>query len=338
MSGIRNYIFNPETLLYEEADEPKIRRILRALAFAVGAVALASLYLWLYLSVFGLELPKTVFLKMQNARWAAKMEILGHQMDRAQLALKGVEERDDEVYRSIFGLNAVSEELKNSGIGGVNRYADLVEQGASPLLLETMKRLDLLSKRTYVQSRALDEIAAVSRNAGDMVSCIPSVMPVCPDRGKVHLTSPFGYRTDPIRGHRARHEGQDFGCAKGTPVYAPGDGVVEVTGSHFRGYGNEIIINHGYGYKTHYAHLNTIEVVEGMSVHRGQRIGTVGSTGKSTGPHLHYEVIYKGARVNPARYFDPSIPQEEYKAMIAEHNEDVSRRPSTSDIINRRKR
>ena len=175
-----------------------------------------------------------------------------------------------------------------------------------------MLRADALMKRVYVNSKSLDEVAQVAARSGDMMSCVPNVPPLLPEPGTFYLSSSFGYRTDPIYGDSRRHQGQDFASTIGNPVYATGDAVVEKTAFQSRGYGNEIILDHGYGYETRYAHLNTIEVAEGMKVHRGDRIGTLGNTGKSTGPHLHYEVLYMGARVNPMNYMDINMPVEEY--------------------------
>ena len=151
-----------------------------------------------------------------------------------------------------------------------------------------------------------------------MLSCVPAVSPILPEAGKYRISSPFGRRSDPVRKATvAFHEGIDFATFLGNPVYATGDGVVERVRYQFFGYGNEVVIDHGFGYKTRYAHLNSIDVVKGQVLKRGQKIGAVGSTGKSTGPHLHYEVIYKGKQINPSAFMDLTIKPEEYKSMVS---------------------
>lgn len=333
------WVYNPETLLYEPQNESKGFKVLRICALIVIAPALVALYFWLYTSVFGFELPKTTLLRKQNAAYQAKLELLNRQMDIHEETLNGIEERNDHVYRSIYGLGDIPDAVKNSGFAGAGRYDYLDEYGANATLKATVRRLDALTKRAYVQSRALDDVGKLSKDAGDMVACVPSVPPILPEAGKYHLSSPFGHRTDPVYGGAEYHTGQDIATHRGNPVYATGDGVVEVADFNFRGYGNEVVIDHGYGYKSHYAHLNTIEVVAGMKVQRGDRIGSVGSSGKSTGSHLHYEVIYRGSCVNPMNFMDMDMPVDEYRAMVAGRVEEsrLGKRTSTSEILNRRR-
>lgn len=331
------YVFNPETLTYEASDEPKYVRYIRVTLLSVVAVGLVAMYFWLYLSVFHFELPRTAALKRRHAEWEARMNLMDRNLDICEQTLTGIEQRDDDVYRSIYGLNPIPSELRNSGIEGVNRYAELDKLGANSHLRRIVRRLDYLTKRTYVRSKSLDEVGELSRKAGDMISCVPNVPPILPVPGNYRLSSGFGYRIDPVYGGGERHGGQDFATKTGTPVYVTGDGVVEKTSMHLWGYGNEIVIDHGYGYKTRYAHLNTIEVAQGMKLHRGDRIGTVGSTGKSTGSHLHYEVIYKGSRVNPMNFLDMNMSEDDYRAMIERRGteENSSQTKSTMELLRR---
>lgn len=333
------YIYNTETMRYELRDDPKFLRPLGIVLLCAGAVAMVVLYFWLYIGVFKWDLPKTASLKRRHAEWETKMSVLDKQLDVYERTLSGIEQRDDDVYRSIFGLNPMPEALRTSGLEGVNRYADLDALGANSRLKKSVLRLDNITKRVYLRSRALEEVYLVSKQAGDMISCVPSVPPVIPDKSNFHISSGFGYRTDPVYGGGERHQGQDFALKKGSPVFSTGDGVVEAVSYQYRGYGNSIIIDHGYGYKTRYAHLNTTEVTEGMKVHRGDKIGTVGSTGKSTGPHLHYEVIYKGNRVNPRNFMDVTMPVDEYMAMIQKRSDDspLGKRSSTMELLRKGK-
>lgn len=341
VSKFVEYIYNPETMLYEAVGVPGWQVWLRRLVLVFGAVAMGFLYFWIYTDVLGFDLPKTARLKKKNAEWVARMEILDRQVDLYDETLTGLEDRDDNVWRSIFGLTVIPDEVKNSGFGGLNRYEWLEEAGAAPELKAMMERLDVMTKRTYIQSKALDEVSLVSRTAGDMVSCVPAVPPILPKTGTYHISSYFGYRTDPVFGGRRFHEGIDFASDIGNPVYVTGDGVVEKVNIQFRGYGNEVVVNHGFGYKTRYAHLNTVDVAPGMHLKRGDRIGEVGKTGKSTGPHLHYEVVYRGAQVNPMHYLDMSMSVDEYKAMVDRPDSPSAqarkKKPSNSELLRRRR-
>jgi murein DD-endopeptidase MepM/ murein hydrolase activator NlpD len=149
-----------------------------------------------------------------------------------------------------------------------------------------------------------------------MASCIPAIPPINPDKRKYRLSSPFGYRSDPFSGRSTLHRGVDFSMKPGNPIYATGDGVVESVSFEFFGYGNSVVIDHGFGYKTRYAHMKTISVAEGMPVKRGECLGQSGNSGKSSGPHLHYEVLYKGRPVNPYNYYDLDMTPEEYATMV----------------------
>ena len=329
------YIIDKNTLRIEEKTSSARSRRVRIVVMLALAGILALSYIWIYKSVLGLEYPKTIYLKNRNDEWRARMKVLDARMDEYEQTLGVLEARENEVYRSMFGLNPIPDEVKHSGMSGSDRYSDLEYLPAdSPLRLE-VERLDQLTKQTYIHSKGIDEITSVARNAGDMVSCIPAVSPLFPDRSKVRLSSSFGYRTDPVYGGGEFHQGQDFATAKGTPVYATGDGVVEKAEFQFRGYGNEIVINHGFGYKTRYAHLSVIDVAPGVKVKRGDKIGEVGSTGKSTGPHLHYEVLYRDSRVNPLNYMDMDMPLEEFDAMVTRRLQEstISRKSTTSEIL-----
>lgn len=326
MQAMPKYVFNPISLVYESVEEPRYKHYLRVALGIVIAVALCVLYFWFYTSVLGWDLPKTSALKRENAEWQARMALVNRQLDQYQTTLRGIEERNDYVYRSIFGLGALPEP---EGIPE-GRYAYLEDAGADSRLKGTVRRIDGLSVRAATQSKALDEVYDISRTAGDMVSHIPMVPPLLPDRSQVRITSSFGYRTDPVYGGTRFHSGQDLATRNGYPIYAPGDGVVESTEFRFEGYGNEIIIDHGFGYKTRYAHLSRIEVAPGMSVKRGDLIGAVGATGKATGSHLHYEVIYMGLPVNPYSFMDMDMPLDEYRAMVAKRKEENTPRQKTS--------
>ena len=317
--------------MYEVEKRSKMSRIFKSAVILTLSLGLSVLYFWLYTSVFGLELPKTALLKKQNAEWCSRMEVMNRQLDNHEEALTSLQMRDDDIYRSIFGMHEIPSEIRNAGFGGINRYAHYEGMDQNGLLKNTAMRLDVLTKKTYVQSKSFDEVSLLSKKAGDMASCIPAIPPINPDPTSYRLSSGFGYRVDPVYGRMSRHTGVDFALDPGNPVYATGDGVVVSVKFEFFGYGNHVMIDHGFGYKTRYAHMKNIGVVEGMKVKRGECIGESGNSGKSTGPHLHYEVLYKDNYVNPSNYYDLTITPEEYSTMVqntADMSEKLTLHPS----------
>lgn len=331
MASNKKYTINQRTLLYEVKKRSRASRLFKPLAFFAVSIIMAVTYFWIYTSVLGLELPKTALLKKKNAEWCSKVEVMNRQLDGYEEALSSLQMRDDDIYRAIFGMNEIPAEVRNAGFGGVNRYAHFDGVDPDGLLKSTAMRLDVLTKKTYVQSRSFDEVALLSKRAGDMASCIPAIPPVNPDPAKFRLSSGFGYRKDPINGRTTMHKGVDFAMKPGNPVYATGDGVIESVKFEFFGYGNQVVIDHGFGYKTRYAHLKSVGVVEGMKIKRGECVGQSGNSGKSSGPHLHYEVIYKGSQINPANYYDLSITPEEYATMVqntADASKNITLHPS----------
>ena len=327
----KRYVFNSKTLSYEVKKRSKRSRFFRSLMLFAVSLGMAMFYFWLYAYVLDLEPPKTALLKKKNAEWCSRVEMLNRKLDESSEALTSLQMRDDDIYRSIFGMNEIPSEVRNAGFGGVNRYAHYDDVDPNGLLKKTAVRIDVLTKKTFVQSKSFDEVAQLSRRAGEMASCIPAIPPMNPDPKKYRFTSQFGYRRDPFTGRSKRHTGVDFAMKPGNPIYSTGDGVVESVKFELFGYGNQVVIDHGFGYKTRYAHLKSVGVAEGMKVKRGECIGLSGNSGRSSGPHLHYEVLYRGSHVNPANYFDLSITPEEYATMvqdIADASERITLHPS----------
>lgn len=319
-SNRKGYKLNPNTLLYEKVRTPLRHRLIGVLRFLLFSFAVTVLVVWFYTSVLGLELPKTILLRKKNTEWTSKLELMHKRLDAVQNTLWGVAGRDEGIYRNIYGMNQIDPERRYSGFGGVNRYDYLEDMGASTLLKKTIKRVDYLTKAAYVQAVSFDDVFAISRRAGDMASCIPVVLPMNPS-SKYRLSSSFGYRRDPMNGRTKFHAGIDFAMDIGTPLYSTGDGIVEKVTFDLRGYGVQVIIDHGFGYRTRYAHLKTALVTEKMRVKRGTLIGESGKTGKSTGPHLHYEVLYRGHAVNPYNYLDFEMETSEYETMVSQASE-----------------
>ena len=322
MSEPKKFDLNPETLLYEISSESRVKKLVRYGLIFLVSLLLAFVYFWILFDVLGLDTPKTAWLKSENARWSAKMAVLNRDMDRCEETLHDLEMRNGDVYRSIFGMSRLPDDFLGGGLEGLGDPDALDEIGRTGMLRNSYLRLDALTKRTYLQSKSFDEVAALSKRAGDMASCIPAIPPIDPDPRHFNISSPFGVRVDPVYGDARMHTGVDFSTKRGVPIYATGDGVVESAEFLFYGYGNVVTIDHGFGYETMYAHMNEIFVVEGMKIKRGQCIGTVGRSGKATGDHLHYEVLYRGVKVNPANFYDLSMSKEEYSAMVQKREEE----------------
>ncbi len=311
MSRKKRFILNPETLVAELREEARGWGW-NALWVTLGALVLFLLFMWLHVYVLEQDLPKTAILKRRNAYWASRVERMKARMDRYEEMLGLMELRDDRVYRSVYGMDEIPQAVRNSGFGGQDRYAAL----AGTALEGVGRRMDLLEKRVYIQSKSFEDVWTLQLSAGDMAAHIPAIAPMNTDPSTYRMSSPFGYRSDPILGVGKRHTGMDFACPPGNPVYATGDGVVVKVAHEHKGYGNHIEIDHGFGYMTRYAHLSTTEVEVGQHVSRGDFIGLSGRSGRITGPHLHYEVLYRKDYVNPALYMDLTLSPEDYAAMV----------------------
>ena len=315
MSKRTKYRLNPKTLLYE-IKEDKTHYLAKASAVVLASLLLLVALLLGYTYIPGFDLPKTVLLRYRNAEWASKIGLLNARLDRDEAVLNGLERRDNGIYRSLFGMNEIPARVREEGLGGPARHdelADLPQQGA---LMQTMLRLDRLARRAYIQGQSFEDVAQMAALSGDMAQCIPAIIPVRPDARRFRFTSTFGYRSDPFTHQTRYHAGDDFACDIGNSVHATGGGVVESVRREFSGYGLSVLVNHGFGYKTRYAHMSRIDVTEGTAVRRGTQLGLSGNTGRSTGPHVHYEVIYRGETVNPGNYFDLNISPEDYLELI----------------------
>ncbi len=335
MSKNKEYILNPRTLMYEVQKRSRLLDLLKSVGLLAVSLCMTAVYFWIYTSVLGLEPPKTLLLKKKNAEWCSKIEIMNRQLDKYDESLASLQMRDNDIYRSVFGMDEIPTEVRNAGFGGVNRYAAYDAVDPDGILKGTVMRLDRLTKKSFVQSRSFDEVSLMSKRAGDMASCIPAIPPINPDKSKYRFTSSFGYRADPISGKTTFHKGVDFSMSPGNPIYATGNGVVESVEFDFFGYGNHVVIDHGFGYKTRYAHLKSIGVAEGMNIKRGECLGLSGNSGKSTGPHLHYEVIYKNKAVNPYNYYDLTMTPEEFQTMV-QNTADASERVTMHSSHRRR--
>lgn len=261
------------------------------------------------------ESPKEKQLTRELDQLKLQYDLLDNRIEQAMLVLDDIQKRDDNIYRVIFEAEPIPTGVRRAGYGGTDRYNQLQGYDNSELMVRTSQKLDFLSKQIVVQSKSFDEILKLVQNKATMLAAIPAIQPISTKDLK-QLASGFGWRTDPIYKMPKFHAGMDFAAPIGTEIYATGDGTVMRADAQAAGYGNHIRINHGYGYMTLYGHLSRVKVRPGQKVKRGEVIGYVGNTGKSTGPHLHYEVIKNGENQNPINFYFNDLTPDEYEAML----------------------
>ena len=257
------------------------------------------------------ETPKDRLLTREIENFKLQYAILNRKMDQIDEVLEHLQDRDNNIYRVYFNTSATPDEQRKAGFGVVNRYVELEGYNNSDLVVNTSKRVDVISKQLAIQSRSLDEILKLAKEKNKLLSAIPAIQPVRNENLK-QIASGFGYRSDPFTKVRKFHEGMDFSARSGTPIYATGDGVIARADNTASGYGNHIVIRHGFGYETLYGHLSKYNCRAGQTVKRGDVIGYVGSTGRSEAPHLHYEVHKGGEVVNPLNFYYGNISAAEY--------------------------
>lgn len=306
------YYFNTHSLKYEKVVITIQKKLLRALAFLSTAIVFAAIIILIANSFF--DSPKEKQLRREISHLALKYEDLNRQLDVLNMVLKDIQDRDNNIYRVIFEAEPISMQERYSGLGGPNRYKDLEGFDNTQLMVNTYQKVNKITKALYVQSKSFDEVFALVKNKSEMMASIPAIQPISNKNLKM-LASGFGYRIHPIYKTPKFHEGMDFTAATGTPIYATGNGTVEPPNDHGKGYGLHIILNHGYGYETLYGHMSKIAVKAGQHITRGQVIGYVGSTGASVGPHLHYEVIKNGSKINPINFYYNDLSPVEYEKM-----------------------
>jgi murein DD-endopeptidase MepM/ murein hydrolase activator NlpD len=307
------YYFNTHSLKYEKVVISLWKKLLRALGWL--ATALVFSVIIVLIAYTYIDSPKEKQLKRELNDLTFQFDILKQRVHQAEIVLNELELHDDNIYRVIFEAEPIPESVREAGYGGVNKYRDLEGSDNSGLMIETTKMVDKLTKQLYIQSKSFDEIFALAKNKAQMLASIPAIQPLSnKDLGRI--ASGFGYRVHPIYKTTIMHTGQDFTAPVGTDIYATGNGVVEKVEFYGRGYGNSVIISHGYGYETLYGHMSKIKVKQGQKINRGDVIGFVGNTGTSTGPHLHYEVIKNGNKINPVNFFYNDLTPEEYEKML----------------------
>lgn len=307
------YRFNEENLQYELIKPTLKTRLLKGVSITFSGLFFASIVIIVAYNFF--SSPKELIQQREIDQYKLQVSIINDRLDRLDNVAQDLQERDDNIYRVIFEAEPIPDDVRKVGIGGTDRYSKLKGFKNSALIINIVKKTDELSNKLYVQSKSFDDVFEMARNKEKMMACIPAIQPIS-DKYKRRISAFYGYRIHPIYKTKIFHEGVDFSAPTGTDVYAAGDGVVVKTTRSNYGYGNIIKIDHGYGYMTVYAHLHKNLVRRGQKVKRGQIIGAVGSTGLSTGPHLHYEVRKNDRRVNPIYYFFNDLNVEDYDEII----------------------
>jgi hypothetical protein len=311
------YKYNTRTLSYEKVEVNSVKLVLKLLLYLV-AVVVFGVGSWFIGNLFvsaptGKKSERELeFMKSQYNNLLSRTEFI-------QKALTDLEERDNNVYRVVLEAEPVKENIRKSGFGDVDYYKKLEGFSNSELMIETSKKIDALARRMYSHSKSLDEVVKLAKGKEQMLACIPAILP-CHIKFIKNPPGGFGPRINPIYKTEEFHSGVDIGAPEGTPIYSTGDGIVERAESSEEGYGNHVVISHGYGYKTLYGHMLKLNCEVGQKVKRGECIGFVGSTGLSTNPHIHYEVIKNSEKVNPIHYYYLDLSPDQYDQMIERSN------------------
>ncbi|KOH42893.1 peptidase M23 [Sunxiuqinia dokdonensis] len=308
------YKFNPETLSYDKVERNLKSKIHRFLLFSTTSILASIIMTVVFLQFY--ETPKMRSLKRENRRLLSQYELMYQNLESIEDVLTDIQHRDDNLYRIIFEADPIPNSVRKAGFGGVNKYSQLESLENSELVIKTARKLDVVAKEAYIQSKSYDEVLKLALDKEEMLSSIPAIMPVS-NKDLNRTASGWGFRIHPIYKIRRFHYGMDFTAPVGTEIYATGDGIVKEVKSARTGFGRWIVIDHGFGYETLYGHLNEFNVKEGQKVKRGNVIGYVGNAGTSSGPHLHYEVHKNGKAVNPQYFYFKDLTPQEYEKMIA---------------------
>ncbi len=306
------YRLNTNSLAVERVKKSFWDRLKVILRYVLAGFLFSVIVLFIGFTFF--ESPKERMLRREVNQFRVQYQILNDRLNVLSTVLEDIQERDDHIYRVIFEADPIPRPVREAAFGGVDRYAHLAGYQNSELISHTMRRVDQLASQLYIQSKSYDEVFDMAINKADMLASIPAIIPI--SQGTERLMSGYGMRMHPIYKTMRMHTGVDFTAPTGTPIYATGNGVVVRAERNNYGYGRMIVIDHGYGYQTLYAHMSDIKVRRGQQVKRGEVIGTVGNTGTSTAPHLHYEIHRNDRAVNPVHYFYNDLTPEEFEIII----------------------
>lgn len=309
------YYYDTETCKYVRVRTRKSDVVLNGLGIAAMTVIMAIGLLFLYSSYF--ESPKELILKNEVKELEFYYDKLNKDVEMLSTILNNIEQRDDNIYRVVLGAEPIEKSVRDAGVGGADRYADIRDKsiGHTDLVVGLHEKVDKLRRKLYIESRSQDEVVQMAENKEKLFRAIPAIQPIA-NRQLIALASGFGPRIHPVYKVKKMHNGIDFAAEIGTPIYATADGKVAVVDVKFSGYGKMVEIDHGFGYRSRYAHMHDFAVRTGQHIKRGDLIGYVGNTGLSTAPHLHYEVHINGVQVDPVHYFFNDLSAAEYEKVL----------------------
>lgn len=307
------YKFNPESLSFDRVRLGVRALLFRFLAYFIGSVLVALVYWVIFASFF--DSPKEKALKREVEQMTIQYDLIHREMANIENVLDGLQKTDDNLYRTIFEAEPIPTTLREGGTGGVKRFESLEGYSNSKLVIETSNRLDKIRKKIYVQSKSFDDLIDLARRKEDMLRSVPAILPIS-NKDLTRTASGFGLRIHPFYKIIKFHYGMDFTAPAGTDIYATGNSTVVAVLRSKRGLGNHIVLDHGFGYSSIYAHLSDFNVRVGQKVQRGDIIGYVGSTGMSVANHLHYEIKLNGTNIDPANYYFEDLTAAEYERMI----------------------
>jgi len=309
------YYFDSDNLEFVPIKKTLGDRIYRLSLFLISSVIFGAFITVILFNTDFVNTPKEIVQEREIDNYELQLKVLNKKLEQVESTLANIEKRDNNLYRAYFEASPIPEDQRKAGFGGINRYDYLEGFESSDLIVNTTERLDILTKELVIQSKSLDEIELLAKNKESLLSSIPSIQPVKSSDLR-RMASGYGYRIDPFTKARRMHFGMDFSAKRGTPIYATGDGTVSRADSRAAGFGKHVRIDHGFGYVTIYAHMDSYKVVKGDKVKRGDLIGYVGSSGRSVAPHLHYEIVKDGVKINPINFYSGSLSPAEFEELV----------------------
>jgi len=307
------YYYNTNTLRYEKLEVPLRVKLLRIFGFIAAALVTAALISYFAFQFVGS--PNEKLLQLQNERLKDRYTSLNEKAKGLAKQMEELEKRDNSVYRAIFEANPIPDSARAKEMEAAKEIATVEGMANNELFNSIHKTLSLLGSRVKVQNDSYKQIDELIKNKTQLLSHTPAIQPVS-NKDLNKIASGFGYRIDPVYKTVKMHAGLDFAAPQGTPIYATANGTISIAGNKGNGYGNHVIINHGYGYQTLYGHMVKVKASPGQKVSRGEVIGWVGSTGKSTGPHCHYEIHKNGNKIDPVYFFYNDLTPEQFDRLL----------------------
>lgn len=307
------YTLNTESLVFEK-DRSSAKLVILTILKYVSVGSILGLTFWFFSMTGFISSPKNRLFEKSNSKLISEVVVLTAKFDTISSFLNKTQNKDDNFYRVISHINPIPVSIRKAGFGGTNKYSNLEGYTFSNLLINASKKSDILLNQLHIQSKSFDTIIYLAKNLNDSLLSAPGIAPVAPN-DYLTISSGFGLRIHPITKRLQGHDGIDFAANIGNPIRSTGNGIVTTADKNSNGYGNYVVINHGYGFTTLYAHMSKLYVKKGDTIQRGQIIGAIGNTGSSTGPHLHYEVIVNGAKKNPINFYIDDLSDEEYSEM-----------------------